>query len=161
MLEVYIDGCCAPENPGGTASYGVVVFKFEEPPPSHRGDKVWESYGIVGSGSEMSNNVAEYCGLIAFLKWYLQTGELSSVGILDYESATIYSDSKLLANQMNGYFRVRAGLYVPYYREVMDILLAHGLGPRLKFQWIPREQNLADELSVKALKEVGIERRQR
>ena len=51
MLSAYVDGCCAPISPGGTASYGVVVFKDSE--------KVWQGSGIVGSGDKMSNNVAE------------------------------------------------------------------------------------------------------
>lgn len=57
-LEVFIDGCCEPVNPGGTAAYGVVV-KCE-------GKVLFSEGKIVGSGNGISNNVAEYSGLLAF-----------------------------------------------------------------------------------------------
>lgn len=87
-LNVWIDGACEPVNPGGTASYGLVVKV---------GDKtVHTESGILGSGKLMSNNVAEYCALIMFLKWNK-----------DNKPAIIHSDSLMLVNQMEGLFQVR------------------------------------------------------
>jgi ribonuclease HI len=63
VLVVYIDGACKPVNPGGTASYGLVV-KFHQ-----TGEVLYQEAKIVGSGPFMSNNVAEYSALLAFLKW--------------------------------------------------------------------------------------------
>lgn len=169
VVEVYIDGACEPMNPGGTASWGVVVLQpdsdlSEEHTPkimhtvTPRGlyHRLWEGCGIVGSGPKMSNNVGEYAALIAFLEWYTthyswETYELEVV---------VKSDSNLLVQQMDGAFKVRKGLYVPYYRKVMDMFRKFTfLMVSLDFEWIPREQNLADALSVKALNEVGIYRR--
>lgn len=152
-LEVYIDGACEP-NPGGTASFGVLVrqkIMGLEGPFGY--SKVrWEDWGIVSSGPKMSNNVAEYSALIKFLEW------------LDNqipEDVVIYSDSQLLVNQMNFEWNTNPDkLYYPYYQKVMTLRLALGeVNKKISYKWIPREQNLADELSVRALREVGIERR--
>lgn len=169
-VEVYIDGACEPVNPGGTASWGVVVYMVEETLPSglllgvvrsvvegteSPFKELWSSYGIVGSGPGMSNNVGEYAALVAFLEWYTTHYNWET-----YEDVVVKSDSNLLVQQMDGAFKVRKGLYVPYYRKVMDMFGKFTfLMVSLDFEWIPREQNLADALSVKALNEVGIYRR--
>ncbi len=163
MLEVYIDGACEP-NPGGTASYGVVVFQVDsfttkEGYTSVRelplvGEVVWKVCKIVGSGTGMSNNVAEYAGLVAFLEWYQSQNCL--------EKTTVSSDSQLLVNQMKGTWKVKKGLYIPYYEKATSLALQiEGVGRKLfEFKWISRDDNqLADALSVKALAEVGIRRR--
>ena len=60
----YFDGACEPNSPGGTASYGAVIYEDEE--------KVWECSEIHGQGNLMSNNVAEYAALIALLEWFIE-----------------------------------------------------------------------------------------
>lgn len=134
-LEAWIDGACEPFNPGGTASYAVVVKR--------KFTTILRRAGIVGSGRGMSSNVAEYSGLIALLAWYKDQG-LS-------ESMTVYSDSKLLVNQMTGYWRAKRGLYHRYYQEALSLLKEIGY-KRFRFIWIPREENIeADELSKELL----------
>lgn len=165
-LEAYIDGACEPKNPGGTVSYGVLVRRFRNLSSdqwryNYPYEVIWQDCGIVDSGPKMSNNVGEYFALIKLLEWYLTTGKLSGIGILDYEPLIICSDSQLVVNQMNGSFRVIKGLYVPYYNRASTVVKQHGLNDKLNFRWIPREQNLADELSVRALTEIGIIRRKR
>lgn len=156
MLEVYIDGACEPVNPGGTASYGVVVLKAldekKQIPTDWNPDVVWTDYGIVGSGPKMSNNVSEYCALLKFLEW---------LDIRPVEDVTIYSDSRLVVNQMAGNWIIRKGLYKPYAEDCLNWLIQNAdmWSSRIKFEWIPREENIADELTVKALNEVGIKRR--
>lgn len=168
MLEIYIDGCCEP-NPGGTASYGVVVLRFWlagslptslNLTPITRGktlvgsmEKVWAEGKVVGSGSGMSNNVAEYSGLIAFLEWFDKQ---------PVEDVVIHSDSQLLVKQMQGSWKVRKGLYIYYYQRAVSIMVqnANLWKDKIKFKWIPREDNtLADALSVEVLTKVGITRR--
>lgn len=135
-LEVWIDGACEPVNPGGTASYGVMV--------KSEGITVFSDSAVVGSELGMSNNVAEYCGLIAFLKWYIQHALNSE--------AIVYSDSSLLINQMTGYWRARRGLYLPYYEEAWEIIRQNNLMHKIGYRWVPREQNQeADKLSKDAL----------
>lgn len=159
MYEAYIDGGCEP-NPGGTAAYGVLVLRrglerygngpndvepIEEP--------VWEDYGIVGSGPKMSNNVAEYSALIKLLEWL-------DKNLLPGEEVAVLSDNQLLVNQMQGKWSAKPSkLYYPYYQRSLTLMLLDEFGSRIEFKWIPREQNPADSLAVKALGAVGISRR--
>jgi len=144
-LQVYIDGACEPSNPGGTATYGVVV--------RHGTRTLFSKSGVVGTGPRMSNNVGEYSGLIAFLEWYI--GERKG---LDSDWPVVHSDSQLLVKQMSGQWRVKTGLYKPYYLQVRDLMDRHKL--HLVFKWVPREQNEeADRLSKQALAEAGVEMR--
>ena len=134
VLEVYIDGACEPINPGGTASYGLVIYRGKA--------RLLAKSAIVDTGDKMSNNVAEYAGLIAFFEW--ADNQLP-------EEAVIKSDSQLLINQMRGEWQARQGLYLPYYRKAMTYLINHTqlAGRKLyQFKWIPREENWeADRLS--------------
>lgn len=65
-IKAYFDGSCEPVNPGGTARFGFVVLEEEE--------VLYGQGGVIGSGDGMTNNVAEYHGLIECLKekriWY-------------------------------------------------------------------------------------------
>ena len=110
-LIAFIDGACEPVNPGGTASYGVVG--------KSDGITIFTDSAIVGSGPGMSNNVAEYSSLIAFLAWYIQHA--------DNSEAIVYSDSSLLINQMTGYWRAQRGAVPP--------ILQTGLGDYLSEQF--------------------------
>lgn len=136
MLEVYIDGACQPVNPGGTCSYGLVIKREHE--------YLLKEAEVIGCGELMSNNVGEYAAMQSFLKWYLKFG--------DAEEAIIKSDSQLLVNQLVGVWKVRDGLYIPYYLDIQNILKRNCLTNRFKYKWIPREENLeADNLSKTAI----------
>ena len=141
-LEVWIDGACEPVNPGGTASYGLVVKRKHE--------TVVRKAGVVGSGGKMSSNVAEYSGLIALLEW-------CKAQALTTEVMNVYSDSKLLVNQMRHIWRAKKGLYYPYYQQAIALLKELGR-KRFRFMWISREDNTeADELSKQAITDAVIE----
>lgn len=136
MLKVYIDGACEPFNPGGTASYGVIVYRDKE--------QIFSASEILGEGPLMSNNVAEYAALIAFLKWF---------NGIDPEPVTIFSDSMMLVKQMGGEWQARGGLYLDSYQEAKKL---SAFKP-ITFVWIPREQNIhADDLSTRVLIDAGI-----
>jgi len=60
-INAWIDGACEPVNPGGTASYGLVIKQGDE--------VIVNNCGVVGSGNGMTNNVAEYSALIALFEW--------------------------------------------------------------------------------------------
>jgi len=131
----WFDGGCQPVNPGGTAAYGVVIKEQDGT------ILVWE-HGLVGKGSGMSNNLAEYAGVLHILK-YLSTRPPGRV--------TIYGDSNLVINQLNGKWRIRKGVYLPIAIETKALLAdLHGLGWQISLLWIPREQNEeCDALSKK------------
>lgn len=130
----YIDGSCAPVNPGGTA---VAKFLVQD----NTGRYIHSESNIIGTGLGMSNNVAEYCALIALLDW-LKTHEPSKI-----TSLTVLSDSNLVVNQINGDFKIKNGLY----KE--SALLANEKWQELETQlklriiYIPREENQAHDVS--------------
>src|ERR1017187_6419077 len=122
----WFDGACRPVNPGGTASFGVVVKDGDS-------TVLLKENGLVGKGSGMSNNVAEYAGVLHVLK-YLSSRPPGQV--------TIYGDANLVINQLNGKWRVRKGLYLSIALETKELLAyLHGLGWQINLCWIPREQN--------------------
>jgi ribonuclease HI len=133
------DGACEPVNPGGTASFGVII-------KGENGTVLLREHGVAGKGKAMSNNVAEYAGVFHILK-YLSSRPPGRV--------TIHGDSALVVNQLNGKWRIKKGLYLSIAGETKE-LLAHlrGLGWRINFCWIPREQNEeCDALSKKTADE--------
>jgi ribonuclease HI len=131
----WFDGACEPVNPGGTATFGVII-KGED------GTVLLRDHGVVGKGSGMSNNVAEYAGVLHILK-YLSSRPPGRV--------TIHGDSNPVVSQLSGGWRIKKGLYLPVAIETKK-LLAHlrGQGWQINFCWIPREQNEeCDRLSKK------------
>jgi ribonuclease HI len=106
------------------------------------GTVLLKEHGLVGEGSAMSNNVAEYEGVLQVLK-YLAPRPPGRV--------TIHGDSNLVINQLNGKWRVRKGLYVSIALEAKALLAhLHDLGWQLNLCWIPRAQNEeCDALSKK------------
>ena len=83
----YIDGLCEPVNPGGFATYGLVVY-------DRNMVKVHEEFKFVGKGDEMSNNVAEYSGLVALLEYLIQNDIQGNI--------SVKLDSKLVVGQLTG-----------------------------------------------------------
>lgn len=144
VIEAYFDGCCEPINPGGTASYGAVIFINKE--------RVWECSEIFfpekGKEKQTSNNVAEYCGFLSILK-YLSENKLNK------EKICVYGDSKLVIEQMSGNWQMRNGFYIPVAKEALTLLKSFS---KIKLSWIPRDKNdIADELSKAELKKAGIQ----
>lgn len=124
MITAHIDGG-ARGNPG-PAGYGVHIADGQ-------GQVLAELYGGIGVAT---NNVAEYNGLLAALRWAKDHG---------HASLHIKADSLLLVEQMRGRFKVKnAGLQPLHARAT---LLAHEIG-RVTFEHVPRELNTdADRLS--------------
>jgi len=131
--QAYIDGSCSPVNPGGTA---VAKFLVKSP----EGKTFHSESNIIGTGPRMSNNVAEYCALIALLDWLKLYGPDKVLFLV------IFSDSNLVVNQINGDFKIKNGLY----RE--SALLANEKWQELETQlklrivYIPREENQAHDV---------------
>ena len=124
MITAYIDGG-ARGNPG-PAGYGVYI----EGPD---GVAIQELYGGLGIAT---NNVAEYNGLLAALRWAKEHG---------HTAVHIKADSLLIVEQMRGRFKVKHPGLQPLHAKAR--LLAHELG-RVTFEHVRRELNKdADRLS--------------
>lgn len=137
MIEAWFDGVCEPRNPGGHAAYGALV-KVD-------GVVVFAESQYVGHGPKMSNNVAEYSGIIAVFR---EIEKHPGVAI-------VRGDSKLVIEHLRGRWRVNGGFYHPYYLEAKKLYA--GLRNRIRLEWIPRKQNSeCDELSKQVLRDKGI-----
>ena len=124
MITAYIDGG-ARGNPG-PAGYGVYI----EGPD---GALLEELYGGLGIAT---NNVAEYNGLLAALRWAKDHG---------HTTVHIKADSLLVVEQMRGRFKVKHPGLQPLHARAT--LLAYEVG-RVTFEHVPREMNKnADRLS--------------
>ena len=137
----WFDGAYQPFNPGGTATFGVIVKNKD-------GTVLLAEHGLVGKGSQMSNNVAEYAGVLHILK-YLSSRPPGRV--------TIYGDSNLVINQLNGKWRIRKGLYLSTAIEAKALLAyLHCRGWQINLCWVPREQNReCDRLSKKGATQIS------
>jgi len=128
MITVHFDGLCFPKNPCGVAAYGYMICREGE--VLHRG------FGAVGEGRGMTNNVAEYEGLLAAVRWIVDEG-------ID-EKILIKGDSELVIKQMNGQYKVSSATSKRYVPEIKKLLQ----GRDVSFAWVPREKNEeADSLS--------------
>ena len=124
MIEVYTDGRAEP-NPG-LGTYGFVIYKD--------GKRLRSDHGVAGQA--VTNNYAEYLCLIKALEclWPHRDAAIE-----------VFSDSKLLVNQMKGEWKFKKGAYREKYVEAKELA---GKFSNLKFRWIPREKNTeADELT--------------
>ncbi len=134
MIVAYIDGG-ARGNPG-PAGYGVSI-------QSPEGSVLAELYGGLGIAT---NNVAEYNGLLAALRWAIDHNE---------RRVHVRADSDLLVRQMRGEYRVRnAGLQPLYVRAR---LLTAELDD-VRFEHVRRELNTeADRLSNLGMDEAEVQ----
>ena len=126
-FNIYTDGA-STGNPG-PSGIGIVIYED--------GKEVKRLYKYVG---EVTNNVAEYLGLIYALQEAL---------VLGGKDISINTDSELMANQTNGKYKVKdKNLRILY---ELYLHLATGFDC-VEIKYIPREKNKeADKLANKAI----------
>ena len=124
MITAYIDGG-ARGNPG-PAGYGVHI---QDPD----GGVLDELHGGLGIAT---NNVAEYNGLLAALRWAADHG---------HRELHIRADSELLVKQMRGEYRVKHEGLKPLFLQACALIRRIG---DVTFEHVRREFNKdADRLS--------------
>ncbi len=124
MITAHIDGG-ARGNPG-PAGYGVVIRDAD-------GALLEELHGALGVET---NNVAEYNGLLAALRWAKEHG---------HSDVHIKADSLLLVEQMRGNYKVKNAGLQPLHARAR--VLVYEIG-RVTFEHVRRELNRdADRLS--------------
>lgn len=129
-ITAYIDGG-ARGNPG-PAGFGVRIEDAS-------GALLDELRGTVGIAT---NNVAEYNGLLAALRYAVERG---------YREVHVRADSELLVKQMRGEYRVKHEGLKPLFLEACT--LARQIG-RVTFTHVRREENKeADRLANLAMDE--------
>jgi ribonuclease HI len=128
-VTVWFDGACEPRNPGGHGTYGIVIEDDD-------GTMLATDGGYIGHGDGVTNNVAEYTGLIEALEYVHDRNPDAHV--------TVHGDSQLAIRQMTGQYQVRSERLRPLWQKAQT--LARDLD--ISFEWVPGEQNEhADSLS--------------
>jgi ribonuclease HI len=138
-----VDGACEPTNPGGTATYGVVIS-------DEQGVELVADCGIVAEGPDAATtNVAEFAAAHRALEL------VHALGLPGGSAVAVFGDSLLVMRMLGGHAKpkTRAALYVPHYeRGCAAVAALRAVGITVTFAWIPREQNQrADALSKQAL----------
>ena len=133
-------------NRGGSAIANIDGGSRGNPGPAGYGVRIEQSDGTILELKEFlgscTNNVAEYSGLLAALRWGADHG----VGEL-----RIRSDSELLVKQMRGEYRVKNPGLLPLYDEARALMRKIG---RVTFEHVRREFNTdADRLANEAMDE--------
>lgn len=124
MITAYIDGG-ARGNPG-PAGYGVYI----QDPDGAVLDELHGGLGIA------TNNVAEYNGLLAALRWAAERG---------HRTVHIRADSELLVKQMRGEYKVKNEGLKPLFLQACALIRRIG---DVSFEHVRREFNTdADRLS--------------
>lgn len=130
MIRACIDGG-ARGNPG-PAGYGVRI-------EDSAGNLLAELYGPLGIAT---NNVAEYNGLLAALKWAVEHGE---------RDVHVLADSELLVKQMRGEYQIKNPGLQPLAARARLLMMELG---NVTFEHVGREMNKeADRLSNLAMDE--------
>ena len=137
-LYVYFDGLCEPKNPGGVATYGLIIQKNDE--------VIFEDCGLAEAepwSDDASNNVAEYSGVIRALEWLDKNKAYDSHIVLR-------GDSKLILSQLKGEYKVKSLRLVELHHKAKKLLSKFS---NLHIEWVERALNQeADRLSRIAYK---------
>jgi ribonuclease HI len=128
---VYFDGLCEPRNPGGVATYGIVIYQKKKILYQEAGMAEAQPWTL-----EASNNVAEYSAVIRALEW------LSKGGYQD-RNIILRGDSRLIINQLNGKFKVRAKRLIELHNRAKKLLAEFG---NVRLEWVRRELNKEADL---------------
>ena len=131
-LIIYTDGA-SRGNPG-SASYGFTISDENRKLLHEEGEYIGKT----------TNNVAEYTGVIAALKFVKEKyGDKLPVKI------DLFADSKLLAEQLSGRYKIKHPNLRPLFDQIK--ILEMELGSIL-YTHVPRDKNKeADRLANKAL----------
>jgi ribonuclease HI len=117
-FQLFTDGG-SRGNPGDSA-YAYIIR-------DHEGREIASGSNYLGT---MTNNEAEYHGLLAGLK------EVLSRGGTEVE---VFMDSELVIKQLKGQYRVKAAHLAPLNREAVDILMRMKTA---KVHHVPRENEV-------------------
>jgi ribonuclease HI len=133
-FSLFFDGC-SKGNPGH-AGIGAVLYE---------GDiEIWAAARYIGD--HCTNNEAEYRALILGLEQACER---------NIEELTVFGDSQLVINQVNGEYKVKAKNLFDLYDRVTMLKKCFRF---VQFNHVYREQNTrADQLSNIALDAVGSE----
>ena len=129
---------------GGSATANVDGGSRGNPGPAGYGVHIEQGDGTIvelkGALELATNNVAEYNGLLAALRWAVEHG---------VQSFHVRADSELMVKQMKGVYRVKNPGLLPLYETARSLVREIG---RVSFEHVRREFNKdADRLANDAM----------
>ena len=129
---------------GGSAIANVDGGSRGNPGPAGYGVRIEQDDGTIVELKEAlgtaTNNVAEYSGLLAALRWAAEHG---------ISTLHVRADSELMVKQMNGVYKVKNAGLLPLFEDARA--LARRIG-RVTFEHVRREFNKdADRLANEAM----------
>ena len=131
-LIIYTDGA-SRGNPGH-AAYGFTIS-------DNQGKLIYEEGKYIGV---TTNNVAEYTAVLEALRHVREILPNSKTLEVD-----LYADSKLVAEQLSGNYKIKAKHLKPLFEKIRILSLEMG---SVIFRHIPRSKNIiADKLANQAL----------
>jgi ribonuclease HI len=106
MIRAYFQGICNPNKDGGLMVYETIIYRdyVKVRDCMHHLDKYIAS-----------NNIAEYCGLIAVLKWIL-------ANYIPNEDIYIFTDSQLVEGQLMKGWNLKSGKYKQYAEYAIKLM---------------------------------------
>ena len=133
---------------GGSATANIDGGSRGNPGPAGYGVRIEQEDGAIvelkASLRLATNNVAEYSGLLAALRWAVAQG---------VSALHVRSDSLLLVQQMKGVYRVKHPGLQPLYEEAKALVRQIGT---VTFEHVRRELNKdADRLANEAMDEAA------
>lgn len=133
QLAIHCDASCYYVD--GRMGLGIAFFKDNEEEPFY-------TQGINKHDKKGTSNEAEYLAVINALIRL-------SADYKAWEEITIYSDSEVIINQINGMYAIHKKNLKPLYNEVKK--LVKGIPRRyIFFEWVPRthpRQQIVDKIS--------------
>jgi len=128
MYSLYFDGA-SRKNPG-PASFGGVIYK-------ESGEEFDTYYKFIGTAT---NNVAEYCGLLA---------GLHRARDLNIKELKVFGDSNLIIQQVTGKWKVKNDTLRAIYNQIKEV---EPFFTVITYQHVYRKDNKrADQLANLAL----------
>jgi len=124
-IYIYSDGG-SRGNPGH-AAYGFIIYDEQK--------KIIYSDGKYINTA--TNNQAEYQGVLNALKYLCNYFE--KLKIQNQAQISVFLDSKLIVEQMNGNYKIKNEGLKPIYWEIRELIVK--LGGIVHFIHIPREKN--------------------
>ena len=129
---------------GGSATAHVDGGSRGNPGPAGYGVHITQDDGtiveLMGAIDLATNNVAEYNGLLAALRWAVEQ---------HLQAFHVRADSELMVKQMKGVYRVKNADLLPLYEDARSLMRQIG---RVTFEHVRREFNKdADRLANEAM----------
>lgn len=133
MIKIWVDGLSRGNHKSGKGTGAVGIVIESESNTYHFGYRI---------NQPITNNEAEYAALL------IASRKVSEFGKIFAQEVFVFTDSQLVANQMNGCWKTKEKKFIPIQKEITNHL---NVFKNVFYVWIPRKMNKeADTLANRA-----------